>query len=641
MFCPMCGASNHDKAEFCVKCGARFRDYTPLETPTLDTPGFPDGPPGASLAGCTIDKYRLTKKLGQGGMGEVFLAEHVSLGAPRAVKILPRALASNNIYLARFFKEARTVAALNHPNIVQVFDAGEADGVYFFVMEYVEGDNFGDIIRREGPLHWRDAVEVARQVIEAFRAAHGMGVIHRDIKPENIMRTRGGMVKVADFGLAKNAEENTAVTRTGQVMGTPAYMSPEQCQGRSVDIRTDIYSLGATLYAILAGRPVFTGHTPMAVLHKHIYEDPEPLEIFALQVPPALAAVIHKMLAKDPAARYGDSGEILDAISTFEKHFTEPSPAAAQPIPSLTTADAKTERTREDELRRAVRSVVEKKDCVWNESERTQLMLELYEGGLAAGWKRDEIARFTEEEREKCVEAGILRTKKNNSLGMELVRIPAGEFMMGSPETSPNALRREKPAHMVAITRPFFLQSTPVTQAQWKALMGENPSRFTGGDRPVENVVWDDACLFLEKLSEKEGVKYRLPAEAEWEYACRAGSGGRYTFGDAEKELGDYAWYNRNSGGETHPVALKKNAWGLFDMHGNVWEWCADWYGENYYAESPAADPRGPEAGESRVMRGGSCVDFAWYCRSAYRYLVWPFDRAHNIFGFRVARDAD
>jgi formylglycine-generating enzyme required for sulfatase activity len=228
-----------------------------------------------------------------------------------------------------------------------------------------------------------------------------------------------------------------------------------------------------------------------------------------------------------------------------------------------------------------------------------------------------------------------------NSIGMKFVLIPAGEFTMGSPENEQNRFRDEGPQHKVKITKPFYMQTTEVTQAQWKAVMGSNPSYFKGDDLPVEQVSWDDAQEFIKKLSTKEGVKYRLPTEAEWEYAYRAGSTTKYCFGDDESKLGEYAWYGENSDSKTHPVGSKKpNAWGLYDMHGNVWEWCQDQYDGDYYRNSPAEDPQGPANGEDRVLRGGRWDGGSRYCRSASRFGSGSSIRG-SAFGFRAARSSE
>ena len=237
-----------------------------------------------------------------------------------------------------------------------------------------------------------------------------------------------------------------------------------------------------------------------------------------------------------------------------------------------------------------------------------------------------------------------------NSIGMRLRLIPPGEFMMGSPEWGRDD---EGPQHRVRITRPFYMGVYPVTQSQWESVMGNNPSSFSSdggnsdrvsglstGDFPMEGVSWEDAQEFIGKLnelSEETGWVYRLPTEAEWEHACRGGTTTRYYFGDSWDELGEYAWYSGNSERRTHSVGQKHpNAWGLYDMHGNVREWCFDWFSGDYYANSPLEDPTGPESGSLRVNRGGSWRYTAGDCRSASRVRFRPRDR-DNFLGFRVA----
>jgi formylglycine-generating enzyme required for sulfatase activity len=197
----------------------------------------------------------------------------------------------------------------------------------------------------------------------------------------------------------------------------------------------------------------------------------------------------------------------------------------------------------------------------------------------------------------------------------------------------------EQPPHRVKISQPFYLGKYQVTQGEWVAVMGNNPSKYKGRDNPVENVSWNDAQMFIQGLNAKEGAKkYRLPTEAEWEYAARAGTKSTYSFGDDAGQLGQYAWYGGNSSGQTHPVGKKQpNLWGLYDMHGNVWEWGNDWYGRNYYGRSSSTDPAGLSGGDSRVMRGGSWLGSAGYLRSAYRGSYSPDYRLEYI-GFRLAR---
>lgn len=227
-----------------------------------------------------------------------------------------------------------------------------------------------------------------------------------------------------------------------------------------------------------------------------------------------------------------------------------------------------------------------------------------------------------------------------NIFGVRFVCITPGEFMMGSPREELGRFDNEV-LHKVTLTKLFWIQTTPVTQKQWKAVMGKNPSRFIKHgeeDRPVENVSYNDVQEFIKRYNRKEGTdKYRLPTEAEWEYACRAGSDTAYCFGNDEKELKEYGWCVINSDNQTHPVGkLRANAWGLLDMHGNVWEWCADWYGD--YPTSEVSDPEGPETGLYKVLRGGCWNIAARLCRSAYRARNSP-DNRFGSHGFRLVRD--
>jgi formylglycine-generating enzyme required for sulfatase activity len=226
-----------------------------------------------------------------------------------------------------------------------------------------------------------------------------------------------------------------------------------------------------------------------------------------------------------------------------------------------------------------------------------------------------------------------------NGIGMKLVLIPPGEFDMGSPDSDKDVRNDEKPQHRVRITRPFYLGKNLVTQEQWEALMGSNPSQSKGPKNPVNLVSWHHCQVYLGKLNAKtagQGGKFVLPSEAQWEYACRAGTTTKFGFGDEETQLGDYAWYKTNSGDAAHPVGEKKpNAWGLYDMHGNAWEWCQDRYGEGYYVISLADDPVGPLEGTFRAARGGSFFNLANFCRSARRDGQLAGVR-YTTLGFRV-----
>jgi formylglycine-generating enzyme required for sulfatase activity len=244
-----------------------------------------------------------------------------------------------------------------------------------------------------------------------------------------------------------------------------------------------------------------------------------------------------------------------------------------------------------------------------------------------------------------AVELANTNTNTNtdtNSIGMQFVLIPAGTFMMGADKDFAEASDYEQPRHQVTISKPFYLGVYNVTQKDWTAVMGNNPSKCRGEDNPVETVSWKDIQDFIKRLNQKEGhSRYRLPTEAEWEYAARAGSTSTYFFGDDKSQLGDYAWYYANSGDETHPVGQKRpNAWGLYDILGNVFEWTGDWWGDTYYAKSPSSDPTGPTSGAARVLRSCGWGGGPWDCRSSVRGRGEPADR-HQFFGFRLALSSE
>jgi formylglycine-generating enzyme required for sulfatase activity len=238
--------------------------------------------------------------------------------------------------------------------------------------------------------------------------------------------------------------------------------------------------------------------------------------------------------------------------------------------------------------------------------------------------------------KEKTIDMG-------NGIKMEFVLIPAGEFDMGSPSTERDREDDEGPVHRVTISKPFYMGKYEVTQEQYYAIAKSKPSRFKQDNRPVETVSWEQADSFCTKLSKIKGGSYRLPTEAEWEYACRAGSQGRFYFGDdlTYSQTEEYAWYSKNSDSETHPVGEKKpNSFGLFDMHGNVWEWCGDWYAADYSRHSIAVDPQGPLIGKSRVIRGGGWFRSSRYCRSANRSGCEPV-YVRDYLGFRIVLEVE
>jgi formylglycine-generating enzyme required for sulfatase activity len=251
---------------------------------------------------------------------------------------------------------------------------------------------------------------------------------------------------------------------------------------------------------------------------------------------------------------------------------------------------------------------------------------------LPAGWTQEtRRVKTATPEGEAVKDVAYYR----NGIGLEFVRVPAGEFLMGSPRREPGRDASESPQHEVRITHAFCIGAFEVTQEQYQAVTGKNPSNFPNPKNPVEQVSWQDAVDFCERLSQKDGVTYRLPTEAEWEYACRAGSTTAYSFGDDPQRLDDCAWYSRDSEHRPHQVGLKlPNAWGIYDVHGNVWEWCQDWYADDYRSSGPV-DPTGPAEGILRSVRGGSWYDYPTPLRSAARGRDYAPNHVDD-HGFRV-----
>lgn len=258
--------------------------------------------------------YHIIRRIGSGAMAEVYLAEQRSLGRRVALKILKPELAADETYLRRFTREARAVARLTHPNLVQVYQADCLDGYWFIAQEYVQGQTFQALIRKNGPLPYRQVADVLWQICSALEKTAEAGIVHRDIKPENILLDDAGNAKVADFGLARISDPSDSamtLTQAGMTLGTPLYMSPEQAQGKPIDHRSDMYSLGITCYHALAGEPPFRGETPLSVAILHINEPPKPLEKLRADVPTPLNRLIHQMIAKKPEDRFASFHDVL------------------------------------------------------------------------------------------------------------------------------------------------------------------------------------------------------------------------------------------------------------------------------------------------------------------------------------------
>jgi predicted Ser/Thr protein kinase len=275
-------------------------------------------------------RYEIDSVLGQGGMAEVYLGTDRLLGRRVAVKVLGSHFARDTSFVTRFRREAQAAAALNHPNVVSVFDTGSDDGTHYIVLEYIQGKTLARVIREDAPLLPQRAVEIVDSVAAGISFAHRNGIIHRDIKPGNIMLTPSGDVKVMDFGIAR-ATASDSITQTATVLGTAAYFSPEQAQGGPVDARSDIYSLGCVLYEMLTAHPPFSGETPLAVAYRHVREDPVPPSQLNPDISPELDAIVLKCMAKNPDNRYQSAEELREELRRLQAG----EPVTATPVLAL------------------------------------------------------------------------------------------------------------------------------------------------------------------------------------------------------------------------------------------------------------------------------------------------------------------
>lgn len=604
----------------------------------------------------TLGPYLLLDPLGRGGMGDVFRARHRVLRRLAAVKVIRGELLARPGAVNRFLREARAAAALQHPHVVTIYDAGADREVHYLAMEYVEGIDLGRLVHSSGSLPVGLACNYIRQAALGLEHAHEHGLVHRDIKPTNLIVTghgsAGATVKILDFGLARfvsELPEDETLTPPERWLGTPDFIAPEQARaGHAADIRADVFSLGCTLFYLLTGQTAYAGGSSTARLAARLIEDARPLRPLRGDAPPALEAILQRMLSRDLTARYQTPAEVADALEPFSHVESDEPPTVAAAPPTTEQATPRLDGrppmpsgARTDPLAPVALGWLSRR---WVVSIAVGVAMALLLGAAAYWWPRN------------TRNAPVLV----NSIGMKLMPIPAGDFFMGSPLNE--ALRAPDEAHLrkVAVAA-FYLGRTEVTQREYQDVMGHNPSHFradgAGGqlvagletDRfPVESVSWEDAVNFCRRLSERPeekdaGRTYRLPTEAEWEYACRAGTTTPFHVGDAitstHANMNGQIPYGVAPAGVNHPRTVPvggyaPNAFGLLDMHGNVWEWCADAYAPNGEVPGPVRRP----ADVQRTLRGGSWFFGGADCRCARRFAQRQAMKS-SYYGFRVACD--
>ena len=569
--------------------------------------GVKQPPPNPPKITMFLNRYCVIKELG-GNMGRVYLCYDKSCSQGQvAVKTLPPELAGNQKAIEEIQNNFNIISDLNHTNIAAVrqIEPDPETGSYILIMNYVEGAELRVWMKQkrkssDGTIGLSEALPILRQIASALDAAHDKDVIHRDIKPGNIMVTGEGTVKILDFGIAAKLQGGHAYQGTG---GTPRYMSPEQWKGEDQTAATDQYSLAVVAYEILAGSSPFESSNMTELKDLVLNEMPPKIRGLSSTAWKALA----KALSKKPEDRFATCTEFVDALEGGKAKFVASPRAVAIGAAVLLAA--------------ILGGVIARRV------------------GPAPSPPSVTEPEFVQPDAPMSFDGTI--TLPGN-VKLELVKIQAGRFQMGSPESEEGRGNNET-QHWVTLTRDYWLGAYEVTQAQYKAVMKDNPSNFKGDDRPVEEVTWDQAKEFCDRLNampslkRPDGYKFSLPTEAQWEYAARGGNRSKgYNYSGSD-DVGQVAWYVDNSGFSTHPVGQKTaNELGLYDMSGNVWEWCRDCY-ETGYAEDPEF-LRGQKTGSFRVYRGGSWNDGARCCRAARRDGGAQSNGGGNCdLGFRLA----
>ena len=588
--------------------------------------------PGTTLQG---GKYRIERVLGQGGFGitylavqsglnrlvavkEFFMREHCNRDAQTCHVSVP-SIGSRELverFRQKFLKEAQTIAAFDHPNIVRIHDIFEENGTAYYVMENIDGGALSD---QHLPMNEAKAVGYIRQVGKALAYIHSHNVLHLDVKPSNILLRRNGDAVLIDFGISKRYDDGGSQTSSTPAGISKGYAPIEQYnQGlQTFSPATDVYSLGATLYKLI------TGETPPEA--SIVYEDGLPAK------PNGVSVSVWKAIESAMQPRRKDR---LQTVSAFLQLLDS---EVAQPVKEETVVVAKVERPAPTTPKPAVstpKHAVSQQTTPNTKKSRTWIWVAAgivaVAGIVVAAINMNQDKEPEPAPKEEIVEADDVLTQ----MYKDMVYVDGGTFTMGATaDQGSDAYDEEKPAHQVTLSS-FYICKHEVTQEEWEAVMGSNPSNWKGKRLPVERVSWEECQTFISKLNSITGNQYRLPTEAEWEYAARGGNRSNGYKYSGSNTLGNVAWYDYNSGDKTHEVMTKSpNELGLYDMSGNVMEWCSDWFGG--YLSSDQTNPKGASSGSYRVIRGGSWDDSARCCRVSYHFSLMPSFRYTGL-GLRL-----
>ncbi|MFO7675688.1 MAG: bifunctional serine/threonine-protein kinase/formylglycine-generating enzyme family protein [bacterium] len=652
------------------------------------------------MIGVLVGNYRITEEVGRGGMGVVYRAVHRKIESQVvAVKLLsPKLIFGDPEAARRAADEANSQARLRgHPNIVSLFDYVENEDGLFLILEYIAGvrgvRDLAGLVKARGALPPEELGRLFGQVLSAVGFAHRHGIVHRDLKPLNIMLTEFG-AKVGDFGIARIVSGNTGVSVSGHRVGTPAYMSPEQVLDKRLDRRTDIYSLGCTLYEAATGRLPFDESDTSSFFEAHLQEPPIPPRRANPGISEAMERVILKAMRKKPQERFQSCEEFAEALENslrLTAHSLQPEERSPQPPADSLQPDEEKGRQppahsiRPEAVMRktipdpvaAVPEVPHYSSLITHHPPRRKAVLGIGIGiaiaavvllvVLTGNRGRDAAPAGPGAAEQPAVSgerpaAGGMRSLGRNAQGYEealwlkdssvMVRIPAGAFTMGSDASDADS--GEKPVRQVYLDA-YHIDKHEVTNRQYKKFCDatgrgypqdpgfESMSNYFQSypSYPVVNVSWDDARAYADWAGK------RLPTEAEWEKAARGTDGRKYPWGNEAPDAGgryranyDPGNYTEDGYRHTSPVGsfpAGASPYGLLDMAGNVWEWCNDWYDSDYYGKGVDRNPPGPSSGSFRVLRGGSWnLNVAWGLRGAHRVGYAPSYRSRDL-GFRCA----
>ncbi|MDI6735122.1 MAG: bifunctional serine/threonine-protein kinase/formylglycine-generating enzyme family protein [bacterium] len=618
-------------------------------------------------------RYEIINPIGRGGIGIVYKAKDYILDEIVALKVLAPGLSMNKEIVERFKQETKITRRLVHNNIIRIYDIGKIDNRWYLSMEYIDGKNLKSILE-QGPLSIVESIGIIKQALRALDVVHNNHIINRDVKPQNILIGKDGIVKIGDFSIARSADINGLTCNDMMIIGSPEYMSPEQVEGKEIDNRTDIYSVGIVMYEMLTGKPPFESDTLIAIAHKQIFEFPTPPKDLNPQIPVWLDNIILKCLSKEPANRYQDVGEL---ISDLENHR----------VPKLNFEQKKDEVAITKKTLLKLKEIVilsligifialgitgyfiqkyyksqetlqtAQKDFIDNARQVVMLQTKLKEiemikqdletqvqdANQKTQKSEEERLKLEEEKSKLMTELLSIRNAVQKGTPQDMALVGAGEFIMGSVEDG---------EHKVYLDA-FYIDKYEVTNEEYVKFLNAigKHENYIGLDsqycriektdtgykvkngyerHPVVAISWYGANMYAQWSGK------RLPTTAEWEKAARGTDGRQYPWGNV---------YDRNKcnvqlRGST-PVGNYpegKSPYGCYDLAGNALEWTADWYSSDYYKNPPLMNPKGPSVGNYRIWRGGSWLGNQWTTKCSLINYLSP-ENTQPTAGFRCAKD--